>query len=216
MNQVDRNSFLAWPGWPQLRFAWLQTALLTAWFGVVYSGADWLTARRLTRVRVHLNLELQIPLVPAFTVFYMSVYLLFLAVPFVLRTRREISTLAITQGIVILMAGIGFLLFPAELAYAPPTDLGMWEGLFRFADRLNLDYNLVPSLHVALSVVCLESFAARLASAGKTLLRGWGLLIAASTLFTHQHHLIDAVTGYLLAFAAVSRTRLVEARCRAA
>ena len=190
--------------------AWLLNLLVAVWFGMIYIGADRFTAHRTLRVRVHLDTELQIPLIPAFTVLYMSIYLIFLAVPFVLRTRREITTLALTQGIVILIAGIGFLLFPAELAYAPPMDLGRWEGLFRFADRLNLDYNLVPSLHVALSVVCLESFAARAAAAGKTPLRGWGLLIAASTLFTHQHHMIDAVTGYLLALAAVRRTCLAR------
>jgi membrane-associated phospholipid phosphatase len=50
-------------------------------------------------------------------------------------------------------------------------------------------------------------FAVHAGCSGKILLRAWGVLIAASILFTHQHHLLDALTGYLLAFVLV---RLVK------
>jgi membrane-associated phospholipid phosphatase len=184
-------------------------ALVSLWFGIVYAGSDWLTARRAFHLRVDLSLESHLPLIPAFIVVYMSIYALFLAAPFVLRTQSEIQALAITQTIVILIGGIGFLLIPATLAFVTPDDLqlGAWKGLFRFADRLNLDYNLVPSLHVALSISCLEFFALHTTASGRILLRLWGLLIALSTLFTHQHHLLDAVTGYLIALAVVQFSR---------
>jgi membrane-associated phospholipid phosphatase len=172
----------------------------------VYGGADWFTAHRTTRVRIHLDAELSLPLIPAFTIGYMSIYLLFLAAPFVLRTRRELAALAVSQTMAILFAGIVFLLLPAQLAFPPPQNLGPWEGLFRFADRLNLDYNLVPSLHVALSVICIEMFAPHATPAGRLALRSWGLFIAVSTLFTHQHHLLDVITGYGLALAVVRRS----------
>lgn len=209
MTTGQRDPFLAWPGWAHLRTAWWQTTLVSAWFAFVFLGANELTTQRTTRMRVHLDAELQLPLIPSFTLIYMSLYALFLAAPFVLRTRREITTLALAQAISILVAGICFLLIPGQLAYAPPTDaqLGLWKSLFQFADGLNLDYNLVPSLHVALSVVCIELFAPHASSIGKMLLRAWGMLIAASTLFTHQHHLVDAVTGFLLALAVVRCVR---------
>jgi hypothetical protein len=38
-------------------------------------------------------------------------------------------------------------------------------------------------------------------------------LIAASTLLTHQHHVVDAVTGYGLALI-VSRVNLLDLWCR--
>src|SRR4051812_17867797 len=155
MSREQPDPFFAWPGWAHLRMAWLQTALVTALFALVFVGASQLTAQRLTRVRVHLNAELQIPLLPSFTLIYMSIYALFLAAPFVLRTRQQIRTLVRAQTNTILIAGIGFLLIPAQLAFPTAVDaeLGIWRGMFRFADQLNLDYNLVPSLHVALSVV---------------------------------------------------------------
>jgi hypothetical protein len=170
----------------------------------VYGGADWFTAHRATRVRIHLDAELSIPLIPAFTIVYMSIYLLFLAAPFVLRTRREVTALAINQALAILLAGLIFLLVPANLAFPPPQNLGPWESLFRFADRLNLEYNLVPSLHVTLSVMCIEVFVPHAHPAGRLALRGWGLLIAVSTILTHQHHVLDAASGYVLAFAVLT------------
>jgi len=209
MNQLERRPFLAWPGWPHLRFAWLETTLVAAWFAFVYMGANWVVTQRATRVRIHFDVELKLPLFPAFTVFYMSIYALLIAVPFILRTRREIKTLAFAQTIAIFVAGISFLLIPARLAFPPATDaeLGMWRALFRFADRMNLDYNLVPSLHVALSFVCIEWFAPHGNAVGKALLRTWGALIAVSTWLTHQHHLVDVVTGLVLALVVVTLVR---------
>src|SRR5713101_6251353 len=99
MNHARRGPFIAWPGWAHLWFAWRQTLLVSAWFAFVFAGPNWVTAHRAARVRIHLDAELQIPLIPSFTLIYMSIYLLFLAAPFVLRTRREIMTLAVTQTI---------------------------------------------------------------------------------------------------------------------
>jgi hypothetical protein len=121
MSLPEPRPFLAWPGWMHLRFAWLLTLVVSLWFAVVFVGADWFTAHRALRVRVHLDAELHIPLIPAFTVVYMSIYALFLAAPFVLRTRREIITLAIAQAWATSIAGICFLLIPAQLAYPQPT-----------------------------------------------------------------------------------------------
>jgi membrane-associated phospholipid phosphatase len=171
----------------------------------VFAGADWVTGRHAVRMRVHLDAELGIPLVPSFLVAYMSIYLLFVGVPFVLRTRREVASLAIALALTILVAGVGFLLVPATLAWSPAPDVGHWAPLLRLADRMNLTYDLVPSLHVAMSVVCIEAFARRAGQRTTVLLRGWGILIAASTVLTHQHHLLDAITGYALALVIARR-----------
>lgn len=195
----NAGPFLAWPSWKHLRFAWLVSLAVTLGFALVYGGTDWITAQRDLRFRVHLEAELAIPFRPAFTLAYLSITPLLLAVPFVLRTRREISDLALRHSLAIAAAGVVFLLFPAKLGYPPPDSTGFWNGLFAFADRLNLDHNLVPSLHVALSVICLEALATRTSVVGRWLLRAWGGLIAVSTLFTHQHHLLDVATGYALA-----------------
>ena len=198
--------FLLWPGWSHLRYATRLSIANTLWFVLVYGGMDALTARRSFRVPVHYPAELAIPFVPAMTLFYMSIYLLFWMAPFVLRTRREFRALVITMAIAIFCGGIGFLLFPADLAFAQPReeDLGIWSALFHFADKLNLTYNLLPSLHVAFAVICVAIFSARAPRVGKVLLWSWAGMVAASTILIHQHHLLDVATGWLLALVCVN------------
>jgi membrane-associated phospholipid phosphatase len=197
--------FLAWPGWRHIRYAALVSLPNTLWFILVFGGADLLTAHRSFRIRVHFSAELNIPLIPAMTVFYMSIYLLFLAAPFILRERHEIRALVGTLALIILCGGIGFLLFPTDLAFATPgeKELGEWRGLFHLADRLNLTYNLLPSLHVALAVACIAVYSSHASFTGKVFLWLWAIIIAASTVLTHQHHVLDAVAGWLLAVTCV-------------
>jgi len=197
--------FLAWPGWAHLRYAALLSFANTLWFVLIYGGMDALTARRGFRVLVHFPAELALPFVPAMTLFYMSIYLLFWMAPFILRTRREFRALVTTLAIAIFCGGIGFFLFPANLAFAPPREeaLGIWSGLFHFADKLNLTYNLLPSLHVAFAVICVAIFSACAPAAGKVLLWFWAAMIAVSTVLIHQHHLLDVATGWLLALVCV-------------
>ena len=197
-----RGRFLAWPGWPQLRLAWLLSVANGGWFAFVFGGCEWLTAQRSLRVPIHLPIELAIPLVPGAVSVYMSIYLLFLAGPFIIREYREFLALIRALALATLIGGLGFLLLPAHAAYPPPGDLGIWTGLFHFADTINLDYNMAPSLHVALSVCCIAAFARHASPTGRGLLWLWAVAIALSTLLTHQHHVVDAVSGWGVGLAA--------------
>ena len=190
--------FWGWPGWPHLRLAAVLLLAGTLWFLLVYGGCDVITAHRRARVRIHLDWELNLPFIPEAVLFYMSIYLLFVAGPFILRQRRELLALAVALNVAVLAAGVGFLLVPARLGFRPQTDLGMFPGLFRLADRLNLTYNLVPSLHVALSVICIAAYAPRAGPTGKVLLWLWAVAIALSTVLTQQHHIVDILTGWAL------------------
>ena len=108
---------------------------------VVYHGADWLTSLRPERVRVHLDAELGMPFVPGFILAYLSLNFVFVPAPFILRGRRELRALALSLAAVTAVAGIGFLLLPAEVAY-PRRDPGPWSALFAVAHDLALRYNL--------------------------------------------------------------------------
>jgi len=204
--------FLAWPGWKHLRFAALVSLAGMLLFLCVYGGCDAITAHRTFRVKVHFDSELAIPFVPDAVLAYMSIYPLFFAAPFVLRQQGEFLSLALALDLAIIVAGLCFLLFPAQLAFPPSDHLGAFPGLFRFADWLNLTYNLAPSLHVALSVGCIAAFAGRVSVAGKVLLWLWAVAIAFSTLLTHQHHVLDAVSGFALGLAVAPLARAVLRR----
>ena len=60
-----REALLAWPGSRHLAETVALGVLFTVWFALIYGGADWLTGLHGRRVRIHLDAELAIPLVPA-------------------------------------------------------------------------------------------------------------------------------------------------------
>lgn len=198
-----RQPFLGWPGWDRLGYFALLIFVQTLWFGLIYGGAEILTAHRTLRLRLHLKVEQELPFVPAAILVYTSIFILFYASPFILRTRRELRALAITLGLTTLCAGICFLLFPAELGFSIPRDLGVCAPVFRLADGLNLDYNLVPSLHAAMSVVCIAAFGTRAGATGKLVLWAWAMAIGASAIVTYQHHVLDVMTGFILGIVAI-------------
>src|SRR5262249_3569008 len=146
-----------WPGWRHIGYA-AQLELATGvWLGVVFYGAEYVAGRHGHRVPVHLPFEASLPLVPAFVLAYLSIHLVFALAPFALPTRDELRALMRALAVAIGIAGLGFLLLPGDLAYPPPPGLGIWERPFRLADMVNGDHNLVPSLHVALSIACLSA-----------------------------------------------------------
>ena len=207
---------LAWPGWRHLGHTALLALAVSIWFQIIFNATNYWTGLHNYRVRLHLDAERYIPFVPASVLAYLSIYLLFAVTPFILRDRRAVRALAATLMMTTVIAGIGFLLFPGELQFDAADDPGRWEGLVAFARRIALRYNLAPSLHVALAVVCAGAFASAARWIGKLLLWGWTLAIALSTLLLHQHHLVDVVTGYGLGLAALhwGYWQLVSAQVR--
>ncbi len=195
-----RPPFVAWPGWLHVRDFVGLAIPVTVWFLAIYSVCDLVTGFR-QRHRVHFDFELAIPFVPASVVVYDSVYPIMWLAPFVLRTRRELVGYAVAQAGVIAVAGVGFLLYPAELGFAPDPDAGGWTFLVAATKTAALHYNLVPSLHVALAVLTTSAYATLASPVIRAALCAWAVALSASTLLLHQHHVIDVATGWLLGLA---------------
>src|SRR6056297_2155954 len=98
---------------PALDFLWLACAV-SVWFLFVYGSCDWITKQHSYRVPLAMAWEQQIPFVPVSVLGYLSLYPLFLLVPFVLRERGQLRSFAHALLVLITLAGIGFLLFPGE------------------------------------------------------------------------------------------------------
>ena len=186
-------------------FAWAALRLL-ALFALVFYGIDAWTAGRSLRVPLHLAAELAIPYWPAAFPLYFSV----LAVPFLMlplagsadavrRWERDMA-LAIT------FAGLCFLLVPAQLAYVPEP-AGAWAGWATLATWVAGRHNLLPSLHVALSLLTMLHAGPAATPRVRMALAGWFGLLVASVLVTHQHHIADVVAGSALALALHARSR---------
>ena len=193
-----REPFFAWPGWRIFGYYLLLGTGIALCFAMVYGACDWITAHRSLRLPLHLSWESRIPFMPRMAPVYLSIFPMFWGIPFILRTRAELLAMAKTMGALIGIAGIGFLLLPAENAHPRPSNTDPLPGLFQFADWLNLDHNDVPSLHVALAFLCVAVFERKAGPVGKSALWLWAAGVSASTLVTHQHHILDVATGMAL------------------
>lgn len=197
------GKLFALPRGDQLRRCLLWTVVVSLSFLFVFVLCDFITASRSFRFRLDFAFEHQLPFVPALTLVYSSLYAMFGVVAFTLNTNREIDAFGCLLVMLSFVAGIGFLVVPAELAFVVPADKGRCATAFEWADRCNLTYNLLPSLHVAYAVACAETVRQKQLLAA-VWLHGWALAIAVSAWLTYQHHLVDLVAGYLVALVLCS------------
>lgn len=187
-----------------LRFYLLLSALFTALFGVVYGGASWLSAYRDPPPAPHFAFEAAIPFVPQMAWVYLSAPLAVALTPLVLRRKRELVPFFFTLTAQLLVAGLCYLLYPVAPAWPPRIVEGAGAAIFRVADVVNLDYNELPSLHLAFAATVALVLGRRCDAMGRLLLWTWVLAVAASTLMLHEHHVPGVVTGAALGILAVA------------
>src|SRR5215210_1809656 len=195
---------LAWPGIASLRFSLPLSYLFSKIFFSVYGGASLLAKLRGARPGFHFAWELELPFVPSLAIVYLSVPLLLLLTPFILRTWKNFTPFFLTLTAETLIGGVFFLLLPMAQAYPERIASGFGSTIFRLADRLNLDYNEFPSLHIAFAVTAAIVFGRRCGWLGRTLFLLWAVGVAVSTLFMHEHHLLDLVGGAVLGLVSVA------------
>jgi protein-tyrosine phosphatase len=179
--------------------ALLVSAGLSALFLIVYGGCNWITARRANVGTFYFEWERTILFVPLFILPYMSIDLFFIAAPFLCRTDRELSILAKRIAAAIFVAGLCFLLFPLRFAFPRPHADGWLGALFDWFRGMDAPYNLLPSLHAALTLILLDIYFRDTRGFVRAATMIWFVLIALSPVLTYQHHLIDIVGGFVLA-----------------
>jgi membrane-associated phospholipid phosphatase len=155
------------------------------------------------RIFFRTRLDEQIPLVPVFSIPYLSLTAVVYAslVGFLLSRVRVFESAAIA---IVIAFGVSYVVFAAAQSYvARPvdTDNGVLHDLVRRIYSGDQPYNDFPSLHVALSTV-LALHWLRFDRRAGLIASAWLSLIAVSTLFMHQHYLADVAGGVLLAVAA--------------
>jgi hypothetical protein len=190
---------------PPVRSAFVRAAWrLSLQFAVVFYGADLITGLHSWRVPVHMDWEHRIPYWPATYPIYFSVFALPFVVLAVARDAAEVQRWERGMALAIGLAGVIFLLLPADLGYAP-ADAGAWQGWATFAAWSAGRHNLLPSLHVALALITVLAAWPRTAPPWRGVLAGWFVLLVASVLLTHQHHVADVLAGVALAILVVRR-----------
>ena len=172
------------------------------WVGVaffsVYPTCNWLTSERTEVYQLFFITELNIPFVPLFYWFYVSLYLLFFLPPFFLDVPR-LKVLGKRIIIATIISGVIFILFPASLGFERVSPEGFYGQLFDTLFTLDLPHNMMPSLHVVYSALIIFAV---MGSSKRRSIQGFALMwlvcICISTLLVHQHHLIDIVSAFAL------------------
>lgn len=167
-------------------------------FGVCYTLANLAAQRAGVTREIVFGIDSAIPFVPWMVLPYMTSGALFVASfcrardPARLGARVLFATVAGT---------LVFVLYPLRFGAARPlVEPALPAALFDLLALVDQPYNQFPSLHVAYCLI----FATVLRGA---LVRMWLALVALSTLFTWQHHLIDVAGGLLLGAAAIALVR---------
>ncbi len=203
-NPRGAEPLLAWPGLASLRFSLPLAYLFSKIFFSIYGGASLLARLRGARQTFHFDWELRLPFVPSVAIVYLSVPLLLLLAPFILRTWRSFTPFFLTLTVETLVGGLFFLLLPMAQGFPHREAYGFGGAIFRLADRLNLDYNEFPSLHVAFAVTAAIVYGRRCGWVGKILFGLWAVTVTLSALLMHEHHLLDLGGGAVLGLAAVA------------
>lgn len=169
-------------------------------FTIVYGGINELTARRSDHLALWFQWERAIPFVPAMVWAYLSIFASFFLPMFAL-DARGIETLCRRLAAATVISAVCFLLFPSQLGFDRPQIVPGYEPVFGMLHGIDRPHNLAPSLHVSWSCILLPALARVSGRWLRGLFNLWLVLLVASVLLVHQHHVLDVVGGILVALA---------------
>jgi protein-tyrosine phosphatase/membrane-associated phospholipid phosphatase len=179
------------------------SVLTSVAFVVVYSATN-AHAHALVRQGAKLptvafDFERHIPIVPAFIVPYMSIDAFFALSPLLCRTRRQMDRHAQRLLLATAVAGLFFWFVPLQLAWPRPQVEGVFKPVCDFLHGFDQPYNLAPSLHIALRSLLWVVYVRETGGLLQLFIKIWFVAIGVSTLLVGQHHLVDVLSGHLLA-----------------
>lgn len=181
---------------------WGGTCVLFCLF--VYLGSNQIASKMEHHYGVYFQFEKDIPLIPWMIYFYASFHLLLVLNFFIIKEPKVIKAFTLSLMFSSLIASFIFLLFPGELGFSRTDNISGYEFMYNFLHEIDHPYNLYPSLHITFSV--LTAFAMIDQTKQKwfhVFLTLWILMICASVVLVHQHHLFDILTGLILAYLAI-------------
>jgi membrane-associated phospholipid phosphatase len=195
------NDFAGPRTWRAWRCYFRQGSLYFAAYVIFFNLTSWIGALHGSVGHFYLPVELGIPFSPVWIWAYASMFVA-IAVPPLFLGEAQLKRLGLQSLAVLLIASACFVVFPAELGFMREVpDASPYRQIFAWLFAIDRPNNLVPSLHVAISTLCIAGFIEATTSfLGRLALWGWLVAITASTVLVHQHHLIDVATGMALAY----------------
>ncbi len=202
---ADRNpSACTRPGmW--VRIGWCAGSV--AAFLLLYDTTNWLAARSGTTRCLAFDWEYRLPLIPLFAVPYWSIDILMAMAPFFTTRWDQLRTLLVRLAFILVVSCICFLIWPCVCGHTRTIPDNWSAPLFALLHFFDLPYNQAPSLHVSEAIVIAPVYLARVPRRGRPAAVLWLATGCVSILFTHQHHLVDLITGALVGLVALRTPR---------
>ncbi len=181
---------------------WLYPLLVGGLFATIWVVNDF-TARRTRHFTTRHRLDDLIPFLPIFALPYFSAYVLGNGAYLFLREDANFTRILLGYLLIYLLSNISYLLLPTRVERREQLtpDTASTHILARF-QHLSKPFNNFPSMHVSYCLFSARVFATYADNKWGGVLLAWAGLVALSTLFTKQHHLLDVAAGALLATLA--------------
>lgn len=177
-------------------------------FGLCYPLANLLALQHGITRGIALPFERSLPFLAWMIVPYACSGLLFCLCFMLVRSQAEVAVLSRRLLLATVTASLIFIVFPLHFQWPrPPVNPPWLAALFQLLAQVDRPYNQFPSLHVAYCVifwVALHTRARQSHALLRPALAGLLLLVACSTLFTYQHHLLDVAGGLALGLLATA------------
>lgn len=169
-------------------------------FQVLYTIGSEDFATRTAFVDVALPIDDYAPFLPLWSLVYITIGPLLMVAALALKRPDRTLPFLVALMVELLVGTLCFLAFPVLEMPIPPIEMSALEAtLFSMADGVNLDGNMMPSLHVAFALSAAWAAAPRLGPLGNIAVWSWAAAICASTWLIRQHWMLDLVGGALLA-----------------
>lgn len=138
------------------------------------------------------------PYVSAFVIPYTAAYLLPTVLLFVPCDRGTFRRFCTAFALMMVISAPLFVLVPLVPPRVSHLGNGLLDRLLAAQYALDVDGNCFPSLHVSMSVLTALAIG-HCVPRWRAPALGVALLIAVSTVFVHQHYVVDALAGIVLA-----------------
>ncbi len=142
-----------------------------------------------------------IPIMTIFVIFYLSyfVFLAFTLIYFAKKAGSKIINQTLLAIIISCLTAYAFFLLFQNKVERPvlPVIEDIFDQTYLWLNANVPPYNGFPSLHVAISTICLMAYF-KIKSGLKNWVALWVVLIILSTLYTKQHYFLDVIAGLIL------------------
>ena len=195
--------------WPE---RWRHFLINAVAFMLCYQISNSLALQHNISRNIALPFETNIPFLEWMIVPYLSSGIFFIWSFVQVKTLNELRVLSQRILLVTVCATLFFVFYPLHFSIIKPEIRSPFcQVLFQFLACVDKPYNQLPSLHVAYSLIFWQSISVTLTNRAQQLLLAICLmLIAVSTVFTYQHHVLDIVSGLLLGYAAIRFIRPIK------